>query len=354
MSMKLKLAFTAVLSAQLCLAGPSFAGEQPSSVTQENDKQLQAETPDRIVAITGASNIITLDRSADRLVATSPRSRNTLLEGVLSDVFPELGEMPADVVSKEGAPNIEQMLNLETDMAIEWARKTKSVEAMKRAGIPVLVMNYSKSGMEKMFLTRIGAVLDQEPRAAEILAWQEKTHKKITSRTHALAEEDKPRVLFLLRANYAAGPSSHFQFTMDTAGARNALETPARFVEIDAEMLLNANPDVIWLMGWNPRLKAEVFLDNPVYADVPAVKHRRIYKVPVGGDHWDAPNQEFPLAWEWFTRTIHPELLDGSIRDSVRAAYPMLYGLTPSDEQLDRILRVEENAEAANYAQVAR
>jgi len=346
-----------ILMSSCVLAFYAFtpANAEPITHTDQAGHQLTFDKiPENIVAITGASNVITVDGGGDRLAGTSPRSRNTILEGVLNEFFPVLNDLPMGMITKQGVPNIEEMLNLKTDLALQWARKSKSIEAMENAGIPVVALKYSKVGMEKSFLTDVGVILRQDAKVKKILAWHDETYKRITDKTKAIAEDKKPKVLFLLRETFAAGPSSHFQFTMDTAGARNALDVKGRFIDVDAELILKSDPDVIWLMGWNPKLMPETFLKNPIYADLKAVKNHRIYKVPVGGDHWDAPNQEFPLAWEWFTRTLHPELLEGSIRDSVKAAFPMLYGHTPTDKQLDMILRVKVNKSAANYDIIAR
>lgn len=312
------------------------------------------EPPKHVVAITGASVVVTLDGHADRLAATTERSKNTLFEGVLNEFFPDLNNLPDGVVGKDGTPNIEEMLSLEADLAVQWNWKEKSVAAIERAGIPVLPMEYTRTGMAESFLLEIGQVLEKTDKADRVLTWHSSALQRIKDAVATVAPQDKPSVLFLLRHNQAAGASSHFQYNMEFAGGTNALTTPGRSVEVDAEMILKANPDVIWLMGWTPQLTKEMFLDNPIYAEVSAVKNKRIYKVPVGGDHWDAPNQELPLSLEWFTRTLHPELLDGSIRDSILAGFPIVYGQTPSAEQMDDMLRVKANGDAAYYQTIVR
>ncbi len=119
---------------------------------------------------------------------------------------------------------------------------------------------------------------------------------------------------------------------------------------VDAEFILKKNPDFIWIIGGNPKFSPDFFYNNPVYADLDAVKNHRIYKLPLS--RWTPPGQEFPLAFEWFTRTVHPDLLGGSIRDSINKAYPMLYGHLPDETQMKKILGVEINKDALDYDKV--
>ena len=310
--------------------------------------------PERIatIATPAGSMVVTLSGNGDRLVGTSQNSKNALIEGVLNEFFPILNNVSSNIIGNEGNANIEELLNLETDLVLQWARNTKSIEAMENAGLNVVGMRYKKIDIAKTWLTDIGIILRNSSKAEEILAWHDATYKRITDKTRTIKQADKPTVLYLINDKRAAGPASHFQFFMDTAGATNAMLTGGQFVDVDAEMVLNSDPDIIWLFGFNLKMTPDKIYDNPIYADLKAVKNHRIYKVPIGGDRWDPPNQEFALGWEWFTRTVHPDLLEGSIRESIKTAYPMLYGKVPTDAQIDQILRVEMNKGALNYAKI--
>jgi len=312
--------------------------------------------PSRVVGIASpaGSMVVTMAQDGKTLVGTSPNSHRAMVEGVMDEFFPGLANIKSNFIPKEGPVNIEAILQLEPDVVLQWARNDKSIAALEAAGLKTVGMKYAKLDIATNWLTDLGIMFEQSDRVAEILAWHDSRYKEIIAKTSTVADEDKPSVLYLLAPMRAAGPQSHFQFFMDTAGAKNALPVDGKFIDLDPEMLLMANPDIIWLFGFNMKMLPEGIYNNPLYADLNAVKNHRIYKVPVGGDRWDPPNQEFPLGWEWFTRTAHPELLDGSIRDSMKAAYPMLYGQTPTDAQMDMMLRVKINAGSADYATIVR
>lgn len=339
------------------LATTTVATADPITFTDMADREVTLDgVPEKVVVIASpaGSMVVTVAQDGETLAGTSPNSHKAMVEGVMDEFFPGLKNLKSNFIPKEGPVNIEAILQLEPDVVLQWARKDKSIAALEAAGLTVAGMKYAKLDIATNWLTDLGIMFEKSDQVAEILAWHDSRYKEIIAKTDTVADADKPSVLYLLAPMRAAGPKSHFQFFMDTAGAKNAVPVDGKFINLDPEMLLMANPDMIWLFGFNFKLTPESIYDNPLYADVNAVKNRRIYKVPVGGDRWDPPNQEFPLGWEWFTRTAHPELLDGSIRDSIKAAYPMLYGKTPTDEQLDMILRVEINKNAADYATIVR
>lgn len=327
------------------------------ALTDQADRKIVLEDiPKRVVTIASpaGSMVVTLSNDKKVLVGTSPNSHDAIKEGVLDEFFPYLKNLSSSFLPKEDAVNIETLLELKPDLVLQWARNLKSINALESAGLKVVGMKYSKLDIQKTWLRDIGIILDQQEKAKEILQWHEDTYQSIIAKTKNIKNEKKPSVLYLLNEELAAGSLSHFQFFMDTAGAKNALNIQKKFINIDTEMLLLSNPDIIWLFGFNMKMTPKEIYSNPLFADLNAVKNKRVYKVPVGGDRWDPPNQELPLALEWFTRTVHPNLLEGSIRTSIKNAYPLLYSNTPNEKQLDKILRMKMNINSANYKEISR
>ena len=121
-------------------------------------------------------------------------------------------------------------------------------------------------------------------------------------------------------------------------------------------MLLEIDPDIIFLHHLGSKKVPNDFYNDPIFADMKAVKNRRIYKVPIGAAAgWDGPSQERGLALEWFTRvTQGHDFLDGSLRASIKALFPGLYGQTVSDEQIDRMLSVDLNGGSSDYDKLAK
>lgn len=289
------------LSAIALTGGNESAVAAPINFTDQAEHEVSLPgIPKRVAAIASpaGSMVVTMANDGENLVGTSPNCRNAIIEGVLNEFYPGLNNVSSDIISKEGTPNIEELLNLEADVVLQWARKTKSLDALEAAGLTAVGMKYKKIDITKTWLTDIALIMDQEQKAKGIL----KCYKRITDKTKKIADDKKPSVLYLLASNLTARPLSHFQFFLDVAGANNAMKVGAKFIDVDAEMLLEANLDIIWLFGFNMKMTSDKIYQNPIFADIDAIKNKRIHKVPVGGNRWDPLNQEFPLSWEWFTR----------------------------------------------------
>lgn len=312
------------------------------------------QTPKRIATVaTLADNmVIALDGHADRLVGTPDSAKKHLTEGIIGTFFPDVKNVSSKVIGDSGQPNIEELLKLEPGIVLQWARKEKSIEAMRQAGLSVAGLKYKTRGMPQAWLTTLGEIMDQSERAASFLAWHEQVYEEITAKTNALTEEEKPSVLYMTHENRVGGLKSHFQFYIETAGGVNAASLEQQFVETDPELVLKWDPDVIWIFGFNHKFTPESIYSNPIFADLKAVKNDRIYKVPTGGSRWDGPSQEIGLSLEWFTRTLHPDMVTGSFREKIKAAYPALYNHTPTDAQIDKILHAEMNKDSLYYAKL--
>lgn len=327
-----------------------------SFTDQANRDVVLKEIPKRVVSIASpaGSMVVTMSNDKEVLVGTSPNSHRAIKEGVLDEFFPYLKNLSSSFLPKENSVNIETVLQLKPDLVLEWVKNAKSIEALEAAGLTVVGMKYSKIDIARNWLSDIGIMFNQSPKAKEIIKWHDEVYKSIIAKTKKIEKKDRPSVLYLLNEELAAGKLSHFDFFMQTAGATNALNVKKKFINIDAEMLLLSNPDIIWLFGFNMKMTPELIYNNPLFSDLNAIKNKRVYKVPIGGDRWDPPNQELALGLEWFTRTAHPTLLEGSLRDNIKKAYPLLYSHVPSEKQIDKILRVEMNKSSLNYSLISK
>ena len=92
------------------------------------------------------------------------------------------------------------------------------------------------------------------------------------------------------------------------AGGQNAVSKAGNMLEINAEEIININPDVI-IIG---RAKAPEILkklyEDQVYAGTNAVKNKKVYVNPAGVFSWDRYGAEGALQILWAVKTLHPEL----------------------------------------------
>jgi len=353
--MKYPLIKPALAACCLALASVPAAAEQISFEDQIGRQVTLDGVPKSVVSLARPAPAMVLSMAQDGSVmdGMNKSTFKALKQGVFPDFFPEFLNASTKTTGKDRDANIEEILRVNPDIVLQWGRAGKSIKALEAAGLKVAALRYTKDNIAQHWLRDLGIMFQQSDRVKEIFEWHDQVAADLKAKVGEIPEDQKQTVLYMRAPNEAAGPFSHFQKYVELAGLRNILEDSA-FVEVDAEMILLGDPDVIWLFGPNPKVSPKMFYENPIYTDLKAVKSKRIYKVPLGGARWDPPNQESPLAWEWYVRTAHPKLLDGSIRESITAAYPLLYGQVPTDAQMDRILRMDQNAGAADYDLIAK
>ncbi|MFV0505033.1 MAG: ABC transporter substrate-binding protein, partial [Lachnospirales bacterium] len=210
----------------ICLLLSNKALAKPISLKDKAGQDFTFSNTARILSIASpaGSMVVAMAKNEEqRLVGTSPKSYKAMQEGVLNEFFPYLNTISSTFLSKENSINIESILQLKPDLVLQWAHDEKSIALLQEAGLNVVAMKYSKLDIAKIWLSDIAFLLDNSKKAKQVLQWHEEAYKKITAKTKEIALKNKPSVLYLVNEDLAAGSLSHFQFFMDTAGARNAL-----------------------------------------------------------------------------------------------------------------------------------
>lgn len=350
MTQRTALAITLAL-----LTGPALA-EGPVTLTDQSDRQIELDGPAEAVAtipIPAASMFIALDGGTDRLAAMHPLSKSALQEGILGDFFPESRDIPSDIVGNGFMPNVESLLTVNPDLVFQWAHRGDDIiDPLTQAGFKVATFRYGTEELARGWLRIMGDVVGNPDKAQRLIDWRDDTIERIEAATAGLDDADRPRTVYFLRFNSelrVAGPSAYNSFYIDLAGGKNPVGDGPTWQTVGPEQVLAWDPEVILLNGFESDLSPQDVYDDPIYADVSAVKNGRVYRVPLGGYRWDPPNQESPLMWLWLTEVLHTELLDIDLRDEIVDAYDWIYGQTPNQDQLDAILRASQNANAAGY-----
>ena len=200
----------------------------------------------------------------------------------------------------------------------------------------------------------MGQVTGKSDKVQRILDYHHETRDAIAAEIESVPAEERPRVLYFLR--YAdewrvSGRDTYNDFYISLAGGTNvAADGPAEFFEVDAEQILTWDPEVILLGGFDDAVPQDVY-DNDLLASVSAVENRRVYKVPLGGYRWDPPSEESPLMWKWLATLLHPDTFEYDLRTDTRDFYSWVYGYELNNAELDSILRMSLNGDAAGYEQ---
>ncbi|MCC5957010.1 MAG: ABC transporter substrate-binding protein [Natronohydrobacter sp.] len=303
--------------------------------------------------------MIAIDGATDRLVGMNPTAKSAIVEGILGRIFPEARDIPSDITAPNFIPNVEELARVNPDLVIQWAgRGPDYIDPITNAGLNLMTIMYGTEDRTREYMTMAATAMGRPERIEALIDWRAEVQTDMEARTADLADEDRPSVLYLLRAMdnlRASGTENNYNAWYHIlAGGRNAAEDMVGgWADINVEQIATWNPDVIFLNSFEADLTLDRIMDDPILSLTSAAQSGRVYKMPLGGYRWDPPNQESPLTWMWTANLLHPDLFDYDLRAEMRSAYQVLYNYDLTDADIDEILWMGMQGGQANYAQFA-
>ncbi|WP_213769441.1 ABC transporter substrate-binding protein [Bradyrhizobium sp. dw_78] len=346
-----------LLASVAALSAPAAAFD----VTDQRGRSVTFDKPPQrlvFVPIPGPATFISIDGSERKIVGMNGYSASAMREGLLGKMFPGFTRISTNVVM--GAtdasvfdPNVEGILALKPDVVFQWATSASGdvIGVLDRTGVPVLGMRAGSQEDLAGFITMIGQVSGNAPRATELLARQDKERHTIEAAMSGLTEAQRPRVIYFNRAAQTlrvAGRNTNSNYYIHLVGGQNvAADSPPQNT-VTIEQVLTWNPQVILLGNFDAAMPSDIYAD-PRWQSIDAVKNRRVYKVPLGGYRWDPPSQESALMWVWLAGLLQPDREPVNLRAVMRDWYGFLYQHDLSDDEIDGILFAAQNRQSAGY-----
>ncbi|MBD3867031.1 MAG: ABC transporter substrate-binding protein [Acidobacteria bacterium] len=253
-----------------------------------------------------------------RLVVVSPSAAEMLAElGMLERIVgigdfvsrpPGLNRLPR--VGPYNAPNIEKVLDLRADILVtvrsEAARASNA--RLRDLGVEVLELDTSHWEGTRQALRTLGDRLDLGESAGEILASLDEAMTTIRQRAEG---SPSPKVLFVVGRDplYVAGPGSHIDAMIQTAGGTNiAADSDSPYQLVSLETMLQRLPEVIIDTSDNGPDALRGRLPGPwdTWDFLPAVRENRVFWIDP--DLLVIPGIRLPAMTERMGRLIHPEI----------------------------------------------
>lgn len=341
----------------VALAAPALS--EDIVITDHEGRQIVLTEPaQRVVTIPMpmASGVIALDGSSDKLVGMNPLSLTAIREGILGKIFPNADQITDAVTGTDFVPNVEALAAVDPDLVIQWGgRGPEIVDPITNAGLNALLIKYGTEELTRQYMTMVATAIGKPDRIPELVAWRDAVQKDIEAKVAAIPEADRPDVLYLGRSLSditASGSAGNYNaWYIQLAGGLNAAEELTGSVSINREQIAQWDPDVILLNSFEPNLDVSWVYDDPILSLTRAAQAKRVYKMPLGGYRWDPPNQESPLTWMWLAELLHPEVFSYDLRAEMKTAYQKLYNYEPTDADIDGILWMDKQGDAAGYDQ---
>ena len=220
-----------------------FAGGSAPVVTVEDSKGVTVavrQPVESIVSInSGMSEILAALGAADRITGRCSYS-----------TFPSTVRECFVVAKNSSSPNLESILRMEPDLVLADAMFDESArDLLANRGIPVMIESTSDPEYLPELVEKIGRVIGEEDRAAEVLAAVTEYEAEVGDFVAAAqaAGAEKPPVYFENRKTYkSTNRSTGHHRSIELAGGINiAADEPVRSPVLSPEYIVRRNPEVI-------------------------------------------------------------------------------------------------------------
>lgn len=256
--------------------------------------------------------------------------------------LPALGRL----TGRGSTANVEVVLGAKPDVILDYGTINDTYASLadriqQQTGLPYMLLD---GDFDRMFdsIRLVGQIAQEEKRAAALAQYAQDTVIDINRRIAKLPSDRRPRVY------YGRGPQG---LTTGLAGSINAesieqlgaVNVAAELgkgglAQVSVEQVLRWNPDVVVTIDASFYAGAR---GHPLWSNLPAVKAGRIYLSPSLPYGWIdfPPSINRLIGLRWLARTLYPRAFPEDLRPIVRDFYTRCYHQTPTEAQLDQLLR---------------
>lgn len=328
-----------LLATTFCL-GVSTAYAEPIEIIDAIGRKVMVNIPAKRVAINFNFEEFTAVAGVDgwsRVVGMSRapwESWRPVIFNRYKAVIPNLAAMPDIGNSDEGTFSAEKVIALKPDVFFLAAWMFSALKGadkqIEAAGIPLVVIDYNAQTLEShLASTRLfGKVMGADARGEELAGFYEGKFKDVMARIEKAASARRPRVYLELGQGGAEVYGNTYDkglwgriFSLMNADNIAAGKVPGAYGPINAEAVIAANPEVIFIAGssWVNRTKAvrtgydtppEVtraslapYAERPGWSDLAAIKSGNISAI----EHGLARSLFDFVAMQYIGKRLYPE-----------------------------------------------
>ena len=325
------------------------------TVTDHADRTVEVPTNPEKVAILGiyplASMLSVYLNSAETIVAMEPASANAAKNSVLIDLYPEIGNITTDILSGEDL-NIEALVALEPEVVYYNAADKADLEKLENAGLTAVAFSPTKWKFDvvetyRQWIGLLDQIYPSSSKNAKLVDQYSTDIYNMIQETVAGVEQPQ-KILFLYQydENAMITSSSRFfgEWWAKAAGGVNVasdVQAETANAKITMENVYEWNPDVIFITNFTKATPEDLYsnaIGTDDWSTVKAVQDHRVYKMPMGTYRTYTPSSDTPMTLLWMAQAVYPELFaDVDVRAEVKDYYSKLFGITLTDDQIDRM-----------------
>jgi iron complex transport system substrate-binding protein len=315
------------------------------TITDLGGRQVTIPTPaniQKVAILTSPPNVITFVLGVnDKMCATSNAIKNSAF---LNRIYPGLKDVPA-VRASAGKVNVEALLQsnpqfcLGADIDLQPVEKGTSIPTVQCVEYNVVTYPDQQKKEVRFF----GQIFGKEQQAEKYCSYIDNNVAAVKKGVSSLAENQKAKVYMGFNADHLTtfGGGTFMDEWIQAGGCVNAAHSISSaggseggLATISMEQILGWSPEVVVIDTGTPE---DVYKD-PLWANVPAVKNKRVFLLPRGLFGWNRASTEpaalFPM---WLAISTYPDKFAGkTVNDELKKFYKEIinYDLTDSDLSL--------------------
>ena len=247
-----------------------------------------------------------------------------------------------------GTLNLEEIVKVSPDIIIDIGERKSGIGAdmdtvQEQTGVPVVFIEATMSTIAQAYDT-LGDILGVSDTAAEQSQYIRGVLKLAADTKDRIPEAERPRVLYS-QGEYGTevnGKDSIHSEVLEFVGVTNAADMDSILSsggdEVSMEQIVLWNPEVVILApGSN---YGEIYSDA-AWAQVDAVKNRRVYEVPMGPYNWMGrpPSVQRVLGILWLGNLVYPEYYDFDMTAKAKEFYKLFFHYDLSDAEARELLK---------------
>lgn len=304
-----------------------------------------------------AGDTVTLDSRADEIICTWPSGTQLMITLGMSELLigvPEDSKEMAwamhiapevkNVRSCSNEESVESLLQIGADLVI--TGDAGVARDLRSKGVSAITLNYYSVEEMKQAITLLGNIIPEEygQKCVDYLNYLDDQIKLVASTLDGKIDE-KISLYYIHGNNNKGLYKTAGRDTMNEAWANYAYTNfstsdllAASETEVNAEAILNKNPDMIVIGGRYQRVLKEDLLNTAEWKDVNACVNGRIYLAPLGVSPFDRFGAEFAMMIPWVASQAYPELFSYDIGKEIKGFYQTFSGYTLTDNEVNYIV----------------
>lgn len=338
-----------IAALMLMLAWPNAASAR--TITDSAGRMVQV--PDKIERVFAAgppASILLYMLAPEKMTGwpNAPKPEERAFIAAPYRDLPTLGRL----TGRGGTANLEVVLKVKPDLILDFGSVRDTYVSLAdntqaQTGIPYVLID-GRFEATPAALRLLGSILGVEDRAEKLARYVEATFKEIDKALATIAEDKRPRV-YLARG--PDGLETGLKGSINTeiierAGGRNVAETQDGrngLARASIEQVIVANPDTI--LTWEPQFY-EAVLKDPLWSGIDAVKKKRVFLAPTAPFGWidRPPSLNRVMGLKWLPMLFYPGKFNRDLNDVTREFYELFYHVSPSEEELDRLIAWSKGA----------